>query len=136
MTNNNTKLQVSKEMKEGLDSLIQSSQWSKERIIEHQFTKGFLTEKRKIVNTLTPANLVKALFVGYETISTGKDLISKTPFSDHDVNRLVATYDSIRDAPMMSYNDGIKDGINMALRQTGTKVEGINGTSKTILAEF
>jgi hypothetical protein len=121
MTN---KLVVTKAVKLALDSVVDSGSWEKGEIIQKTIEKSWTTPLRKELNNMKLDDLVKALYDGYKQKEIRMEA-SPRP-TQTQLTELVETYEKRSKAPNYSYEDGVADGIQFALRQLNINVEGIN----------
>jgi hypothetical protein len=119
------KKRISKQLAEQLESAISVFEGSKEGVLNHHVGGG--TEpwfsNRELLNDLSVSDLAILLFIGYE-IEAPK--VTFNGVKQRRVEVLVSKYDEVKHADFLSYRDGVKDGINVTLRQLGITIEGIN----------
>ncbi|MGG0487230.1 hypothetical protein ABEY65_28170 [Priestia aryabhattai] len=117
------KLQVTKEVKDALDSVVHNAGWSDAEIIEMTIKQEWSSKRRTPMNGLSTEEILKAIKDGYQ-VKAPKFSTGSRP-SDAQVMDLVETYQAKRKEDTFSYGDGIADGIRFALRKMNLNVEGI-----------
>ncbi|MDR7207624.1 hypothetical protein [Priestia megaterium] len=124
MTGLTKKLEVNKDVKLALDSVADSSSWTKGEIIQKSIEKTWTTPLRKPLNEMKLDDLIQALYDGY----VRKDIIMQTGSrpNQEKLDELVTSYNKHKMAQSYTYEDGISDGIQFALSKLNINIEGIN----------
>lgn len=124
-----TKLKVNAELKTALDSvLVDNKTWEKTEIIDMVVTKGgFHSSHRVPLNNMPINELIQAIYVGYELADPkGLALLTLGTPTDRNVDNLVKQFNNNSGHGIFSYQDGIRDGVRLALSTLDVKVTGIN----------